>query len=221
MYPFAKTINSVRKADLIILMFVCAALSVTVVVLAVGGITWITSQLVELQTPWLDTLVKWLVGIITGIGGWFMLPVVIVLVAGVFQETIIYRVEKTSYSHEMRSGEPRFWADIGHDVTFAFRALLLNILILPTYLVGIGFLASVILNSYLLGREFFIAAAGYHIGKPQAGDLVNNHRKVVYGGGFVITLLSLVPVVNLFMPIIATVWMVHVYHGLGRTDRRL
>jgi len=203
-----------------VLMFVCAALGATVVFLTVAGITWLTAHLVNLQTGWLDTLVNWLVGIITGIGGWFMLPVLIVLVAGIFQETIIYRVEKASYPDEMRSSEPRFWADVGHDIRFTLWALFLNLLILPLYLFGIGFIASVILNSYLLGREFFIAAAGYHLGKPQVGSLVRRHRRTVYGGGLVITLLTLVPVINLFMPIFATVWMVHVYHALSKNGVR-
>jgi len=220
MYPFAKTIDSLRKGNLLALMFVCAALAAAVVFLAVGGITWLTARLVNLQTGWLDTLVNWVVGMITGIGGWFMLPVLIVRVAGVFQEMIIHRVEKASYPDEMRSGEPRFWADVGHDIRFTLWALFLNLLILPLYLVGIGFIVSVILNSYLLGREFFVGAAGFHLGKPQAGSLVRSHRKAVYGGGFVITLLTLVPVVNLFMPIFATVWMVHVYHAINKSGAR-
>lgn len=201
-------------------MFAGATVAATVVLLAVGGVIWFTDRLVDLQTAWLDTLINWMVGIVTGIGGWFMLPVLIVLVGGVFQEMIIYRVEKASYPQEMRSDEPLFWTDLGHDIKFTMRAFLLNLLILPLYLIGVGFIASVALNSYLLGREFFIAAAGYHLGKHRAGDLVNSHRKAVYGGGLVITLLSLVPVINLFMPIIATVWMVHVYHGLDKIEAR-
>ncbi|MEW6519290.1 MAG: EI24 domain-containing protein [Thermodesulfobacteriota bacterium] len=215
MYPFAKTIASIKKGDLLALMFVCAALAGCVVLLTVAGITWLTAGLVNLQTGWLDTLVNWVVGVVTGIGGWFMLPVLIVLVAGIFQETIIYRVEKASYPEVVRGGEPRFWSDVGHDIRFTLWALFLNLLILPLYLLGIGFIVSVIVNSYLLGREFFIAAAGYHLGKPRADSLVRSHRRAVYGGGLVITLLSLVPVINLFMPIVATVWMVHVYHGLA------
>ena len=214
MFPFAKTISSIKRGDLLALMFVCAALAAAVVFLSIAGITWLTADLVNLKTGWLDTLINWVVGILTGIGGWFMLPVVIVLVAGIFQEAIIYRVERAAYPDRMRSSEPRFWADVGHDIRFTLWALFLNLLILPLYLFGIGFIASVILNSYLLGREFFIAAAGYHLGKPQADRLVQSHRKTVYGGGLVITLLSLVPVINLFMPIVATVWMVHVYHAL-------
>ena len=100
------------------------------------------------------------------------------------------------------------------DLKFTLWALFLNLLVLPLYLFGVGVLVSILLNSYLLGREFFEAVAGYHIGKPQAHKLGQQHRATVYGGGFAITLMTLVPLLNLFVPIIAIVWMVHVYHGL-------
>jgi CysZ protein len=215
MFPFARTIDSLHRARLSGLTLLCAVLAAAVVVTVAAGITWLTARVVELQTGWLDTLVNWLAGIVTGIGGWFMLPALTVLVAGIFQETVIQRVEKACYPETVRREEPRFWADLGHDIRFTLRALLLNLLVLPLYFFGIGFPVSIALNSYLLGREFFIAAAGYHLGKPAAADLARRHRRAVYGGGFVITLLTLVPLVNLFMPILATVWMVHVYHGLS------
>lgn len=214
MFPFSKTLHSIKKANLLGIMFLCAALAVLVILMAVGAITWLTSMLVNLQTGWLDTLVNWIVGALTGIGGWFILPAFTVLIAGIFQETTIHRVERVYYKKNMRKEEPGFWPDLGHDIRFTLFALLLNVLILPLYLFGIGFIASIILNSYLLGREFFESAAGYHLGKPEAKKLAAKNKVIVYGGGFVITLMTLVPVLNLFMPIFAIVWMVHVYHGV-------
>ena len=114
----------------------------------------------------------------------------------------------------MRSGEPHFWPDVVHDIRFTLKAVGLNLLILPFYLIGIGFVLSVLLNSYLLGREFFESAAGYHLGKPQAREIGRGHRMRIYSSGLVLTLLTLIPLVNLFVPIIAVVWMVHVFHGL-------
>jgi CysZ protein len=112
----------------------------------------------------------------------------------------------------MRTEEPKFWPDFVHDIKFTLRALLLNILILPFYFFGAGFILSIALNSYLLGREFFESAAGYHLGKIQAAELGRQYKGAVYCGGFVITLLTLVPFLNILVPIWAVVWMVHVYH---------
>jgi CysZ protein len=92
------------------------------------------------------------------------------------------------------------------------KALSLNLLVLPLYLLGIGFFVSIALNTYLLGHEFFESVAGHHYGKPKARRLSKQHPRRVYLGGLVITLVSLTPVLNLFVPVIAVVWMVHVFH---------
>jgi len=214
MYPFVKTLSSLKKANLLGLMLACAVLAVVVVLGAVGLITWITAHLVNIQMGWLDTLFNLMVGTLTGIGGWFMLPALTVFIAGMFQEKTINRVEGIYYPNSVRSEEPKFWPDAWHDIKFTLWALFLNILVLPLYLFGIGFVVSILINSYLLGREFFESAAGYHLGKPEAKELGQQNKRAIYGGGFVITLMTLIPLLNLFVPIIAVVWMVHVYHGL-------
>lgn len=218
MFPFAKTIESLKRANLFGLMFLCAGLAVAFVVLLAGTITWLTAGFVTLETAWLDTLVNWIVGVVAGVGGWFMLPALMVLVAGMFQDIIINRVELVYYPDAVRTGEPRFWSDVVHDIRFTLWALFLNVLVLPFYLFGIGFAVSISLNSYLLGREFFESAAGYHLGKPEAKKLILKNSKAVYGGGLVITLLTLVPLLNAFAPIAAIVWMVHVYHWVRQRN---
>jgi CysZ protein len=209
-----KTLHSITNRKMLGLMLLCAALGVLVVLALVLGITWLTADLVALKRSWLDTAINWVVGAVLGIGGWFMLPVLLILISAAFQEITINKVEQDEYPEEMRAEQPHFWTDLRHDIRFTLKALLLNLLVLPFYFIGVGFLLSVILNSYLLGREFFENAAGYHLGKPRARELGRRYKKLVYGSGLVITLLTLVPVANLFSPIIAVVWMVHLYHGV-------
>ncbi len=209
-----KTLRSLARDRLVGLMMLCALLALLIVVALVSGITWLTANLVNLERGWLDASVNWMVGIVTGVGGWFMLPVLVVLISGVFQEITIHRVEQAEYQDKIRETEPSFWPDLAHDIRFTLKALFLNLLVLPFYLVGIGFVLSIVLNSYLLGREFFESAAGYHLGKPRARQLGREHKKLIYGSGLVLTLLTLVPVLNLFSPIVAVVWMTHIYHGI-------
>lgn len=211
---FRKTVRSVIRARLAWLMLLCALLAVLLVIILVASITWLTAHLVSLEKGWLDTLINWVVGVVSGVGGWFMLPVFIVLISGVFQEITIHKVEHIDYPDQMRKNEPQIWPDLMHDIRFTLKALLLNIFILPFYFIGIGFVLSVALNSYLLGREFFESAAGYHLGKPKARELGQLNKKMVYGSGLVLTVLTLIPVINLFAPIFAIVWMVHVFHSV-------
>lgn len=213
--PLVKTLGAVSRANLFRLMWLCAGIAIIVVLFAVGLITWMTAHFIKIETQWIHTTVNWLAGLLTGVGGWFMLPALIVLIAGMFQETIIHRVETVYYPEAIRSDTPRLWPDMLHDIRFTLWALFLNILVLPFYFMGIGFLISVALNSYLLGREFFESAAGYHLGKPEARALGQRNTLGVLSGGLIITLATLVPVLNVFAPILAIVWMVHVYHGLA------
>jgi CysZ protein len=209
-----KTFRSLLKDRLAGLMLVSAVLAVVVAFLAVTAITFISGNLIVIEMDWLDSLVNLIIGVLSGIGVWFMLPSVIVIIAGMFQEMAISRVEERNYPQARRSERPKFWPDALHDIKFTLWALFLNILVLPLHIFIIGVFVSIALNSYLVGREFFEMAAGYHLGKPQAHKLIRHNRRAVYGGGLVITLITAVPIINLFVPIVAVVWMVHVYHRI-------
>jgi CysZ protein len=214
MFPFIKTIVTIKRANLIGLMIGCALLAVLVVITLIVLITWGTSYLIEFETGWLNTVITSLVGVLSSIAGWFMLPSLTILIGGMFQETVIHRVEKSYYPDAMRKESPKFWPDFFHDVRFTIKSVLLNILIFPTYFFAIGFIISILLNTYLLGREFFETAAGHHVGKAQANKILKQTKPTVYGSGLVITLMNLIPILNIFVPIIGMVWMVHVYHSI-------
>lgn len=215
MFPLVVTLRALTKADILSLMVACASLALVVVVGLVLTITWGAAEVVTFKTGWLDATFTWLVGILTGVGGWFMLPALTVLIGGIFQEKVIDRVERRYYPHFLSDEEIKFWPDLLYDLKFTLKALFLNLLVLPLYLLGIGFFVSIALNTYLLGHEFFESVAGHHYGKPKARQLSKQHPRRVYLGGLVITLVSLTPVLNLFVPVIAVVWMVHVFHSSG------
>ena len=209
-----KTCRSLVKANLIGIMLVCAALAIAIVAGLVVALMWLTAHLVNLNAGWQNTLLTWSVGLLSGIGGWFMLPALTVLLAGLFQDIVMERVERLDYPHCTRRVERAFWPEFWYDVRFTGWAVLLNLAVLPCYVFGIGFALSILLNSYLVGREFFDIAAGFHLGKMNAQTLRQKHRQTVYGGGLVITCLTLIPLINLLVPLFALVWMIHVYHAI-------
>jgi len=219
MYPFRKTWSSIRQANLFPTMLLCALLAGLVLIGAIWTITWITDRLVSLEKGWLDTLLNWVVALISGVAGWFVLPALTVLISSLFQESVIERVEQVEYPKAVRNEGLGFWPELWHDLKFTAEAIGWNLLILPSYFLGIGFLVSILLNGYLLGREFFESAAGYHLGKAEARILGKQHRKAIYIGGLTITVLSLIPVINLFVPIVAIVWMVHLYHAIQSSGK--
>ena len=78
--PFYKTFQSIKQANLFVLMIACAIFGILFVVALASLITWVSVHLIDIKTEWLDTAVTWIIGCITGIGGWFMLPACIVLI---------------------------------------------------------------------------------------------------------------------------------------------
>jgi len=214
MLPLRQTLQSITKAKLIPVMLTCAVLAILSIGLLATAITWSAGHLISIKTPWLDSGVNFLIGILAGIGGWFILPIFTELIAGMFVEQVIDKVERAQYPNTVRQQPPKFWPDFKHDVQFTLWALLLNLLVLPLYFFGIGFIISILLNSYLLGTEFFENAAGYHVGKSEAKKLRKMNSKTAYAGGLLITLLTLIPIINLFTPIFAIVLMVHIYKKL-------
>lgn len=213
MVPVARTMRSIPRARLAGLMLASVAAAVLLVVLSVAGLSALTAALAGTE-GWLGKTLVAVVSVAAGIGGWFLLPVLTILIGGLFQEWVVQRVERAEYAGQGWAGAPGWLHNLPHDLRFTLLALFLNLLILPFYLLGIGVILSILLNSYLLGREFFENVAGLHVGKPAARQLGKRHRGAVYGGGLVITLATLTPILNLFVPILASVWMVHVFHAL-------
>lgn len=106
MFPFAKTIASIGKAGLVSLMLACAGLALIIVIAAFMGINAFTAWLVNFDAAWLNWLIQGTVGIAAGVGGWFMLPALTVLIGGVFQETAIDKVERIYYPEKVRQEGP-------------------------------------------------------------------------------------------------------------------
>lgn len=213
MFPLSKTIESFGKARLWLLMILTALIALVLLSCFVYGITYVSAVNIEFEPEWLETILETLIGVASGVAGWFLLPVLMPLLAGFFEAIVVRKVESVYYP-QIKSGDAEtFWSDLWYDIRFTVKALIINIIILPFYLVGIGFLLSIIVNSYLLGMEFFVNAASYQIGKRKARDLFNQNRIPALLGGLIFTLLSLIPIVNLFVPIFAIVWMVHLYRS--------
>jgi CysZ protein len=209
-----KSFESISKAKLLGYLILTAILGFLLVFSLAVLVFFVVDNLFVLENNLLDKLINLLAGIAAGIGGWFMIPVFSAMIAGVFAEKIIDKVEQAYYPDQVRTISPRFWPDFLYDIRFVLKSLLLNMAVLPTYLLGIGFFVSILLNAYLIGKEFFETAAGYHLGKDRAKNLFKLHKFKIYGGGFLLTFLTLIPVLNLFAPIVSTVYMVHLYHQL-------
>ena len=100
----------------------------------------------------------------------------------------------------------------------------LNLLCLPLYLIlmfvpPFNLVLYYLLNGYLYGREYFELVAHRRMDPMAARSMRQRNRGKVLFAGILLTFLLTIPIINFLTSVIATAFMVHVFHGLpGRKD---
>lgn len=194
--------------------------------IAVLAVIWIALQgvvagYVELPYPWLDTVVS----ILTGIGAIFVLGFLVApvtaLFAGLFQDDVAAIVEQTNYAHQQPGRAMPLGASLAATVKFTGVVILGNIVALVLLLVpGVNLIAFLVVNAYLLGREFFEFAAMRFMSPAEARALRKANSVAVFLGGLLIAGLLAVPLINLVTPVFATIFMMHLFKRI-ETQRSL
>jgi CysZ protein len=155
------------------------------------------------------------------VASFFLFPAVMVTIMSLLLDEIAQAVERRYYPGlPPARRQPLSEALLGN-VIFVAVTLILNLLVLPLYLVllfvpPLGFLLFYLLNGYLLGREYFEMVAVRRLDLKATKTLRRRFRGKVILAGAVITFLLTIPLVNLVTPIIATAFMLHIFEGLRR-----
>jgi len=173
---------------------------------------------------WLSVM-EWLVDIAAvgaiAIASFFLFPAVMVSIMAMLLDDIAQAVERRYYP-DLPPARPQPLAEaIFGNLIFVAVTLILNLLVLPLYLVLIwipplNLLLFYLLNGYLLGREYFEMVAVRRLDPAATKRLRRDFRGRVILAGAVITFLLTIPLVNLVTPIIATAFMLHVFEDLRR-----
>lgn len=165
--------------------------------------------------PWLATSVAIVsgFGFIVGLG--FLVAPVSALMAGLFSDDISALVETKHYPQDPPGLGLSFGASLLGTLGFTATVIAVNIVCLALLLVpGVNLVAFFIGNGYLLGREFFEAAAARFRGVEGARALRRENGLTVLLAGFVIALFLAIPIVNLLTPLFATAFMTHLHKFL-------
>ncbi len=178
----------------------------------------IVSGLTLTPWPWVDTAID----VLTGLGLIVLMVVLIAPVAamfaGLFLDEIAERVERVHYPSDPPGRDLPMWPAIAIGLQFAAVVLAVNLLVLPTFLFGIGVIAMLLANAYLLGREFFEMAAMRHMRVREAKRLRKDNAARVFAAGLIPAALALLPLANLLLPLFATAYMVHIYKRVAKAD---
>ena len=178
------------------------------------GVEVLLEALTQFSWAWAD----WALGIGTGlalfVAFFFLMSPVTAAFAGLFLDDIARKVEIRHYPHD-RPGVPLPTSKaIVMAIQFFFLILLINLAVLPIVLFGIGAIALVVANAYLLSREYFEMVAMRHMPPEEARAMRQVNSPQIFVAGLLPALLALVPFVNLIVPLYATSYFVHLFKSV-------
>lgn len=157
--------------------------------------------------------------LLTLVGLWLLFPAIAIGIIGLFSDEVVAAVEARHYPDEATRAKPPGWgAAIRLGLGSAGRLIGYNLLALPFYLLllltAIGpVVLFLIVNALALGRDLDEMVAVRHLD----ADARKARLAVTRGGraltGLVAAGLFMVPVVNLFAPVIGAALATHRFHG--------
>lgn len=166
---------------------------------------------------WIDALVATLGGLGLFAGLLFLFPATATLVMGVLLDDVVDAVEDRHYPAARAPRPTGRLEGLGLGLASGGRMLLINLMLLPVYglllFTGIGpFILYLLVNGYLLGRDFAAMVAIRHLGR--AGEKADRAktRNDQFAVGMLTSLLYLVPFANLLAPLLGAAMATHVFH---------
>jgi len=167
---------------------------------------------------WVDEVIRIAGGILTALGLAFFFPVVMTTLQSLFLDEAAARVAARDYPADPPGREVGFAEGMASGLRFLGLAIILNILALPLQVVGlflpiINILLFLVLNGYLIGREYFEQVAMRYASAPEAAARRRANRGLAFAAGVVGTGLMVVPIVNLIAPLVTVAAMVHLERG--------
>jgi CysZ protein len=182
------------------------------------GVEAVLSHLSVIPWAWAETLAAIGAGLVLVVAFFFMMSPVVAIFAGLFLDDIAARVEQRHYPQDAVGTPLSGYRAMATSLQFAALVLLVNLAALPLIFTGIGAAALVTVNAYLLSREYFEMIAMRHLPVEDARQLRKNNGPAIFMAGFIPALLSLVPIVNLAVPLFATSYFVHFFKRVPQSS---
>ncbi len=158
-------------------------------------------------------------------GSYLLFPGIVTMVMGILADQIATAVEEEYYPNRRGTRQ----VPVGDVVISAAKLTLMMIfinllaafpyLLLLFFTAGTGTLALfVVINGYLLGREYFEMVAIRHANPRLVNELRVTHGSKVFVVGALMAAMFLVPILNILAPILGAAIMTHMVHQLGVPD---
>jgi CysZ protein len=200
-------------------LFLTMLWSVIIFAVLWTGIGWFIAHGFT-ENAWINGTLSFLGVLAAPIVTWLLFPSLAITVLGFYSEAIIRAVERRHYSY-LRPPASTRWLVMAHaGLRLALTSLVVNVLVLPLYLLvpGINLILFLVLNGYLLGREYFNTVALRRMEAATALQLWRRYRIEFIVAGMVIAGLFLIPLLNLVAPMVGIAAAVHLVERLRQSQ---
>ncbi len=172
--------------------------------------------------PW--EWAQWILDIVTGlglaVGLFFLVAPASSMVAGMFLDEIAAEVEREAFPLVGEGRAIPFARSIVLSLRFFAVTLAANIMALLLLLVpGVNIVIFLVVNAYLLGREYFELAAMRYRPADEARSFRQRNGGQVFAAGLLIAGYVSVPILNLTTPLFATAFMVRYHRRLSGSEQ--
>lgn len=205
------------------------ALSFALLVAAYAILLWVIDSFdpEALELPvvgpvtWLGDLLGWASLFLMLYLSMFLMIPVASAITSLFLDDVAAAVEDRHYPH--LPPVPRVGVMQGIIDTVNFLGVLVAANILAIALIALlpwsYPVVFVLMNGWLLGREYFQIAAMRRAGRTGAAALRARHAGEIWLAGCLMTIPLAVPLVNLLIPVLGAATFTHLYHRLAGTAR--
>jgi uncharacterized protein involved in cysteine biosynthesis len=165
-----------------------------------------------------SSLLSW-AGIISGIvlSVFLMVPVAS-LMSSFFLDDVAQAVEDKHYPHVPQASNTPIGEQLKDTLGFFGVLIAANITAFLISLILIPFAPVIfaLTNGFLLGREYFQLVAMRHTNRTGAKSLRRKHLVTIWTLGTIMAIPLVVPIANLFVPILGAAAFTHLFHMLNQ-----
>jgi CysZ protein len=208
----------VLSSDFRSVLFKAVGLALLLLIAVIAGAVVLLDILKLAPWGWGNSVIEVVAGLGLTVLAFFMIPPVTAVFAGLYLDHIAGLVERTHYPQDAAGRELPMLKALLLGLQFGLLVLIVNLAVLPMLLFGIGAIALLVANAYLLSREYFEMAAMRHMPVEEAKLLRRENSTQIFAAGFIPAVLALVPLVNLVVPLFSTSYFVHIFKGLKRSS---
>ena len=218
----AKSLGQLTDPPVLRALWKSVGLALLVMLLLVVFLWILLGWLEIFDWGWLDSAVDFVAGIGALIAAWLLFPVAVTAIVGFFLEDVAEAVDRRHYPHLPPARQQSIGEAVRSTIAFTAVALGLNLLLLPVYALLLFFPPAYLLlfysvNGYLIGREYFEIVAFRRMPPAAAKALRKRQLGRIFAAGALIAFLLTIPIFNLVVPIVATMFMVHLFNSLSQT----